>query len=483
MDKLLKVNKYIKDNKMIEIGDSVILGVSGGADSVCLYKMLLELKEEYKLEIVVVHVHHGIRDGEADRDMNFVKKMCEEDGIRFEAAMVDVPQIACSMGMSEEEAGRMVRYRTFHEIADKYFGVEKNVKIAVAHNLNDNVETFIHNLCRGTGINGLAGIKGRSDRIIRPVMCLTRKEIEEYLRERQYSYVNDSTNFSDEYTRNKIRNVIIPYLTENINDETVLHINNVSLELRSVAECLDRQCESLYKKAVIERDNRAYIDILGMEGEDEYITSMVVRKAIGQVAGRLKDISRVHINDVMELMHKQTGKYIMLPYNIIARREYNKIVLGIFDDNGKNYEGKNEEKVEVKLPGEYLFGGNIYDFQIIDVEKDKININSYEKSLKNNQKMYTKCFDYDKMSFNACLRYRHTGDYLVVNSAGNKKKLKSYFVDKKIVSAERDSIPLLCDGEHVVWIIGHRISEEYKVTSVTKRILVVSRKENKYNAG
>ena len=473
MDKLLKVRKYIKDNKMIEKNDSVILGVSGGADSVCLYKMLLDLKDEYNLNMLVVHVHHGIRGEEADRDLDFVRKMCDKDGIFFELIRENVPEFAKKMGMSEEEAGRTVRYRAFGKIADKIYNEGKNVKIAIAHNLNDNVETFIHNLCRGTGINGLAGIRAVSDKIIRPIMCLTRQEIEEYLCDNKFDFVNDSTNFAEEYTRNKIRNTVIPYLTENINEESVSHINNAALELRMVTECLNRQCDRLYEKVAGEQYDKIYIDLSQLEGEDEYIISMVIRRAIGQTAGRLKDISRIHINDVMELIHKQSGKYITLPYNIIARREYNKIVLGIACDQVSRM----EEEIFIDGPGDYLFGGYHFDVQILDVEKSKININSYEESLKNNQKMYTKCFDYDKINFTVCLRYRQTGDFLVVNSNGNKKKLKAYFVDEKVASGERNTIPLLCDGGHVMWVVGHRISEEYKVTSGTKRILVINRKE------
>ena len=198
MNELIKVRKYMEQFNMAEKGESVIVGVSGGADSVCLYKILLELKNYFDIDIIAVHIHHGIRGDEADRDMNFVENMCKNDGVKFKCYKYNVPEYAKANGLSEEEAGRMLRYKAFDEVAKELISNGRSVKIAVAHNRNDSAETFIHNLCRGSGLKGLAGIPYKNGSIIRPVLCLTREEIERYLSEHKIEHIDDSTNFTED---------------------------------------------------------------------------------------------------------------------------------------------------------------------------------------------------------------------------------------------------------------------------------------------
>ena len=188
-----KVHKYIKNNNMLKAGDKIVVGVSGGADSMCLLNILLLLAPMYSLQLYVVHVHHGIRGKEADEDENFVRKFCNQhkEYITYKSFYYDIPSMAKQKKMSEEEVGRLVRYEAFEMIMKDY----KANKIAVAHNLNDNVETVIFNMCRGTGINGLKGIISRGDKLIRPLLVVTRDEIENYLNKCNQMYRQDKTNF------------------------------------------------------------------------------------------------------------------------------------------------------------------------------------------------------------------------------------------------------------------------------------------------
>ena len=196
-----KVFKFIKENRIFDSGDSVILGVSGGADSICMLTVLCKLKHRLNLKLYVVHVNHGIRGGDALEDENFVKEFCEKENLSFFPYHINVPEIVKKTGMSEEEAGRRERYRIFYELANEL----KADKIAVAHNLNDNSETILFNMFRGTGIKGMTGIPVQRDKIVRPLLCVTRAEIEAYLDSLNISYCMDITNKSTEYTRNKIR--------------------------------------------------------------------------------------------------------------------------------------------------------------------------------------------------------------------------------------------------------------------------------------
>lgn len=478
MNKADKVYRYIKDNKMLQQNDSVIIGVSGGADSVCLYKMLYELREKLGIKIYVIHIHHGIRGEEADRDEEFVCKMCERDEVSYKVCRYNVPEYAHINGLSEEEAGRILRYEAFNQEADR---LGENTVIAVAHNRNDVAETFVHNLCRGSGLKGLTGMECVNGRIIRPVMCLDRSEIEEYLDNRGYEFITDSTNMVSEYTRNKIRNIVLPYLTENINNNSVGHILNAAEELKQAETYMAEITDKMYEKVVTVHNNCIYMDKKVYHDIDDYIKQRIVRKAVGYAAGRLKDITRTHVEDVMALFDRQCGKYVVLPYNIKAYSDYESVVLST--DNSQN-KGSACELIETDIKGEgtYKYGNFVFEIQIIEVENNKNFIKNLENYLKNEEKLYTKLFDYDKINSAVQIRSRKQGDYLVINHMGNKKKLKNYFSDEKIPGKERDNIPLLADGSHIIWVVGHRISEAYKVGQNTKRVMKVTGKD-KANGG
>lgn len=479
MNELIKVRKYMEQFNMAEKGESVIVGISGGADSVCLYKILLELKKYFDIDIIAVHIHHGIRGDEADRDMNFVENMCKNDGVKFKCYKYNVPEYAKANGLSEEEAGRTLRYKAFDEVAKELISNGRSVKIAVAHNRNDSAETFIHNLCRGSGLKGLAGIPYKNGSIIRPVLCLTREEIERYLSEHNIAHIDDSTNFTEDYTRNKIRHRVLPYLNENINDNSISHICQAADELREIEDYLSEITNYAYENIVSEHNNCIYINRKTLADEKEIIQKRVVRVCIEKAAGKLKDITRKHIEDVIDLCDRQTGRYIMLPYGIIARVQYENIILERENIN-KIIDEKNIEK-DIRKDGVYTLGDEEFDVRIIDVEKEKINIKFLINQLKNYQNLYTKCFDYDKIQFTVQLRYRESEDYLVINAKGQRKKLKSFFVDNKIPAEKRGMIPVFADGSHIIWIVGHRISEEYKVTEDTRHLLIISRLERKEN--
>ena len=236
-----KVLKTVQENNMLSTGDMVLLGVSGGADSVCLLCVLKELFEG--LDITVLHLHHGIRGAEADRDAEFVRELCKKHGAEFILVKRDIPAFAKERGLSEEEAGRIARYEEFEKAA-KERGI---TKIAVAHNMNDAAETFIHNLCRGTGLAGLIGIAPVSGNIIRPLISVSRAEIEEYLKEKGESFVTDSTNLSGEYTRNRIRNTVIPELA-GINPKAAEHIALAGANLYEIKDFMDKCVASELKR-------------------------------------------------------------------------------------------------------------------------------------------------------------------------------------------------------------------------------------------
>lgn len=441
-----KVLKFIEDNKMFKYRDSVVLGVSGGADSMCLLWLLKDLTS-LELDLHVVHVNHHIRKEEAKEDAEFVRNVCHKSNIDFVQFDFDIPEIVRQENLSEEEAGRIKRYEAFRQYADQI----NADKIAVAHNLNDNSETVLFNLFRGTGIKGLKGIEPLKDMIARPLLCCTREEIERYNKENNIEYVTDSTNNETEYSRNKIRLELLPLIEKNINEGATYNIVNAAENLRDIADYMDFQIKKAYTEYV--QNDELICEGFGLP---RAIVSGIIRNMIEKQSGKLKDITKRHIDQVLDLRKKEVSKIINLPYQLVARRTYTGIAIE------KEIDRVISENKEEKLLSE----NQIYETEFIKACFEK---NGYNEKMEEDI-MCTKWLDYDKIqSLN--VRFRKPGDYLVVNNDGGKKKLKDYFIDQKIPKELRDEILLVADGNHIVWIVGYRISSYYKITEQTKKII------------
>ncbi|WP_301956037.1 tRNA lysidine(34) synthetase TilS [uncultured Eubacterium sp.] len=450
---LKKVISYIEKNKILQDGDSVLLGVSGGADSVCMLHVLYSLREKYHLKLYVVHVNHGIRGSEAKRDADFVEQMAENLQIPFRVVTANIPEMAKEQKLSEEEAGRIFRYNTFEQVANE---VGAN-KIAVAHNLNDNSETVLFNLFRGSRLKGLRGISPMRGQIIRPLLCCSRNEIEQYLQENNLSYCTDSTNKETDYSRNRIRLKLMPYIKENINQKAEYNIVNAAENLSQVYEYIYGEAQKAYRIHV--KDN---VLLNSAEDLNVVILQEVVRMWILENTGRLKDIKANHVNIVIGLLSNQVSKKSELPYGLKLIKTYEGVKVLLENNEGKDSNGQtiiedgkifNTEKITVTVENESFDKSNIPDL------------------------LYTKWLDYDKIK-GLTLRKRLPGDYIEISGSESgrsvKKKLKKYFIDNKIPQEERNNIWLLADGNHVVWIVGYRISEMCKVTDSTKRIIKIT---------
>jgi tRNA(Ile)-lysidine synthase len=471
---LLKVKNFIEQNKMIEKGDRIVLGVSGGADSVCLLYMLSEICRDQKIPVLVVHINHGIRGKDAEGDEQYVKVLCKKLNLEFLKFRVNVPQIAMQEGLSEEEAGRKIRYRTFFQVCkDKQCN-----KIAIAHNKNDIAETVLFHLFRGTGIRGLSGIQPvirhkpapGEITVIRPLLCLEREEIEDYLRERSISYQTDATNLTDAYSRNKIRNHILSYAVKEINSNAVPHIAQTALQLREIESYINDQIKRRYEALTeISEERIIGITVNQLQKEDIVIQKGIVRKILEELTGNLKNLEAKHVEQVLSLLPKQVGKQIDLPYGVLAVREYDKVIFYPDRSCGLPVEAKERQRepVAVRVPGKYYLP-ELRKFLVV-------NIINYEKNQPIPKSSCMKWFDYDKIENAVVVRYRKEGDYIQINPSGGRKKLKDYFIDQKIPRRERDHKPLVADGSHIMWIPGDgdRISEKYKVDESTKTILLM----------
>ncbi len=476
-----RIEKFIQKYHMLTCGDRVIAGVSGGADSVCLFLMLLELRGKIGFDLIAVHVHHGLRGEAADQDQQFVEALCEQHRIPLEIFRVNLESIAKKRKQSLEEAGRMVRREAFDSVCKKYGGN----KIALAHHQNDNAETLLWNLSRGTGLDGLGGIRPVNGKFIRPLLCMNRKEIEEYLAKRKQSYCIDETNAGTDYTRNKLRHLVLPILEEQVNSAAVRHMNETMEQIWELQEYMQEQVEAAYQECVQEHFEKAcwiQIQQKSFETFPELIKKMVIRKGMEQVGGKKRDLSHKHVDVMMELMNKQVGRTLDLPYEMHAKRNYE----GIRLEKQRTYSFGEEKKAEImqecmselNIPGETILADRNLKLRCKILEKPK---NLSIKDIP--QKIYTKWFDYGIIKSSLYIRTRQAGDTIVIDEKGHQKKLKNWFVDEKIPKEVRDSQLLLAENNEILWVLGHRMSQAYQVKQSTKWILQIEVETYKSDGG
>ena len=338
-----KIYRYIEQNNMLTDCERVVVGLSGGADSVCLLMVLKGYIERRHLqtELCAVHVNHGIRQ-EAGDDEEFARVLCERMGVEFMAYHIDAAGLAKQLGMSVEEAGRKERYRIFNEACKG-----RNARIAVAHHMNDQAETVLMNLSRGTSLKGIGGIRPVRDNIIRPLLSVTRAEVEEVLKDFKQPYVTDATNLCNDYTRNSLRNVVIPYMTEKVNAHTVENIADAAEELQQDFDFIESEADKAYNKYVTEGDNV----VIKLDGEEfaglhEVIRRRVIYRAVYYLTKTAKDIYKIHVNAVDALVGKTVGSSADICYGLCAVREYDDIVVS---SERVSRQDKNEPLEEYEL--------------------------------------------------------------------------------------------------------------------------------------
>jgi len=253
-----KVDAYIEKYQMIKDGDSVVAGISGGPDSVCLFFVLLMLQEQKAFSLTAVHINHGLRGADADADERFVVELCEKYQVPLEIFRVDLELIAGKRKQSLEEAGREVRREAFQSVLEKYGGN----RIALAHHQNDNAETLLWNLARGTGLHGMCGIRPVNGVWIRPLLCLERREIEQFLEEQGQNYCIDQTNLETAYTRNKLRHQVLPILENEVNLAAIRHMNETMEQMCMLREFAEEETKKAVQKCVIRYAERYALEIV-----------------------------------------------------------------------------------------------------------------------------------------------------------------------------------------------------------------------------
>ena len=442
---IMEIRSYMEAYKMLRPGDRVIAAVSGGADSVCLLWALQKIAPEFPAFLRVVHVHHGLRGTEADRDERFVEELCRKLGIPFQTVRCNAAEYARDHGMSTEEAGRVLRYEALEQAAEcweKETGAVSDcpVKIAVAHHREDSAETVLHNLLRGSGLRGLSGIRPVQGRLIRPLLSVSREEICAWLEAEGVSWCEDSTNQSEEYTRNVIRRRILPLMRETVNQRAEENILRAADIMAQADRYLEQQAERVWEEGGrqepenrhAELENRcadpesrqnpegscsqifAEIDGKLFLQQEEIIQTYLLRRMLDVTAPGWKDITSRHFAALAALARNQAGSRLDLPCGLAAEKTYE--TLRIFR---KNTNEKNAEKGKrISLERRYITADGTLCLELeIPEERIQICTLSREKAGEIPKNQYTKWFDYDKIKNMLSYRHRRPGDFLTLEAA------------------------------------------------------------------
>ncbi len=465
-DAMERIFDTIRKYHMIEEGMHIVAGVSGGADSVCLLLALCRYRRDVRFDLRVVHVEHGIRGRQSMEDAAFVEQLCKRLEVPLRVVHTDVPGLAKERKTSLEETARAERYRIFSEACDLAGGA----RIAVAHNRGDQAETVLWNLVRGSALAGLGGMRPVREPVIRPLLFTDRQEIEDIVREAGLEWRTDSTNLETQYTRNRIRLSILPQIEQELNVRASEHIASAAQHLQQVQEYLDGQTKKAQERCMVTQDGAVSLLLEPFWAEEELIRTELVRTAVGQCAGSLRDLGRVHIEDILRLCKKGCGKQLDLPGGVRAVRKEGAVQFVKKDDRSSALPHEIPREYPLAVPGQTPAGRWIVRAWLLSNCDDIMDQAVQEKK-------YTKWFSYDIIKNSVMLRTRLPGDYLVVNASGGQKKLKDYFIDRKIPKEDRDHVLLLADGPHILWVVGQRISEAAKVRPATEKVLKIQLEE------
>ncbi|MBI3398253.1 MAG: tRNA lysidine(34) synthetase TilS [Deltaproteobacteria bacterium] len=469
---LSKVKNTIKKFGMIRKGNTVVVGVSGGVDSVVLLHLLLQLAAEYKLSLIAAHLNHSLRGKESDRDAAFVRDLTKKLNIKFIGKKVDVKSLL-KKGESLQDAARKARYAFFEETAKKY----KARRIATGHNLDDQAETVIMRFLKGAGLRGLSGIPPVRDNYIRPLIDATRKEIERYATDNELQFVKDSSNKSIKYLRNKIRLKLMPIL-EGYNPRIRSDMARLANILARDEDYLKDQAKDSYKSLVIRQDaNIISLSLKKLRNAHDAIKARVFFMTVEELVGSSRGFYSYHIEDFLKLLHNNAPNIsVNLPHAVTIYKEYDIVTIARGQRSAvsgrKRTEGLSFEQA-LKINGETSViadsGIRIADFKT-KIQNPLTLILSPEGRGKGEGEAY---FDYDKLKLPLTIRNFRPGDRFMPLGMKGHKKLKALFIEKKIVRRKRGLIPIIVSGNEIVWVAGVRQAEYAKVGPKTKMVLKI----------
>ncbi len=442
-----KVLKFIDSHSLINPNDKILLALSGGADSVFAFYLLIKYQTRLKIEFSCAHLNHGLRGKDSDEDEVFCSELCKRNGIKFFSEKKDVKVFAEKNALSIEEAGRELRYDFFDEIVNE----SNQTKVFTAHHQSDNAETILYNFFKGAGLKGLTGIPEKRGNIIRPLLCLTRDEIEFYLNENEIEYRVDKSNFENDYKRNLIRNELLPLIKKEINPVIENTLSNNSEIIKSSYRLIDKYLKENSEEYCFFNNEKL-----------EFLEKSIQEKGfdffVGLVKYKMKEIFGYTISSdeyftIKNLVENQPGKMLKLKNNFSAVKTQNTLVI-------EKYEIK-EVYDEIKLQaGERIGFGNVF-----------VGINECDKDDKMTVSSENEIICADNLDNIFILRRWKDGDYFFPLGMKGRKKVSDFLTDLKVPSHLKKSQLVLTNNKQIVWVVGYRLDDRYKINLNTKKVL------------
>jgi tRNA(Ile)-lysidine synthase len=460
-----RVLAFIKENNIVAHREKLVVAVSGGADSVCLLYVLAALRKELVIELHIAHLNHQLRGKDSDADARYVTSLAKKLGIPATIASQDVKAYQKQHRLSLEEAAREVRYSFFAEVAAKIGAT----KVAVGHTADDHIETMLMHLVRGSGMRGLRGLKpvsqlkfaSGSPTVIRPLLELSRAETTSYCRAHKIKPRLDASNLTTKPMRNKVRLQLLPLLRK-YNPQIGAALKRLAYTaagdydyIEKVGLCL---ADSVYKK----QKGAVAIKKKELLALHPALQRQILRSAVAEILGSLKDIESSHIEDIIEALAKPAGKVIGLPFGLTFTIEYDRYVLAMESASLCPY-SPIEGEITLNIPGKTSIPGGVINATI---EKK-----SAGKEWGGESNDFSACLDYDRAGKKLIVRSRRPGDRFQPLGMAQPKKLNVFMIDTRIPQVWRGNIPLVGAGNHIAWVAGYRIDERYKVRPETKSVL------------
>ncbi len=459
MPLLKQVAGQIRKHSMIASGDTVVAGVSGGPDSVALVHILYRLREQFTFRLVVAHLNHGFRGSEAEADARFVADLAGRLQLECYIEKRDVPGYCARTGLSAQAAAREIRYSFLSEVATKT-GASR---VALGHHAGDQAETILLHLLRGSGPGGLGGMSPVRDGFyIRPLLTVSREDIESYCRHHNLPTRRDSSNFQVKYLRNRVRLELIPLLEKNYNPGLEETLNRLGEICREENEYLDKHArEALRRARVGPVENGVALDRKQLLSLPRAILRRLVRMAWSEVCGSKEDLEFNHVNQILEIIKEEKGlQQVDLPRNITCVKSYDLVQFTV----GKEKKEIPFYQYQLKVPGITVIpeAGVSIGARIVPPAwaGDPASLSPDEALM-----------DYDLLKMPLVVRRRLQGDRFAPLGLGGTMKLKKFFIDRKIPRHLRDCIPLVVSGNDIVWVAGIRPGEKWKITGATSTCL------------
>lgn len=453
-----KVLDTIKREHLIEKGERILVGFSGGADSASLLHMLKSLEKELEIEIFAAHLNHQIRGVAAHEDALFSYRESKLLNVPCFLRSVNVPLLAREEKMTIEEAARSARYQMFFDLK-KTLGIDK---IAVAHNLDDQAETLLMRILRGTGLNGLKGMEYiRKDGVIRPLLDIKRYEIEDYCNVNNISYQTDETNFENNYTRNKIRLDLFPFIENEFACNIKEVLSRMANGLREDSDYLEQVSKTIFKELSLGVDDYAIrFDLDALDNIPGSIIKRLLRLAYIELTGSGDALESIHLEDAMKIFKSSKNELMTnFPKGIIVEKK------------GYNFYVSKKPIEDEKIEFEYLITmDGVTRIPELSLEIDA-RIMSKEKCKLLSSSSNIKSFDLNKIKGDLIVRSRQIGDRIKPVGFSGTKKIKDIFIDKKIPRNIREHIPIFADEEKIIWVFGHEISDESKIDEYTETVV------------